>query len=109
MGVNSLLRKRRLFKKCYDDIKDWQDSFPDSVDCRLTDMYLPYAMLIMKYKNQDKDFAQIDLYSFDAPDSNRRIIMVNISDKDNYKFFIDQFEYIWEHQSIKIGSEEDKN
>lgn len=67
--------------------------------CRKTGFVLPTAIFIVHEKEAEKSSAKVDLYGFDTFDDDRRTLYVTGADKENFEYFVRQFEYIWEHAS----------
>ena len=84
-----------------DDIENLKVTKPSSkllngkFEVRKTSLYIPNAIMIVKKQDKNENTAKIDLYTFDTTDQDRRSIMISYNDFDNYTFFENQFEYIW--------------
>ena len=64
-------------------------------EARKTSLHLDSAIMIVKKKNEADNTVKVDFYTFDTDDTNRRSILIPFADRENYEFFCNQFEYIW--------------
>lgn len=115
------MARMSLFRYSYDaaiellhDMKDENSHFFDSAfangefELRKTSLYIGQAIMIVKKKNKSENTVKIDLYTFDTDDTNRRSILISAADAENYEFFCNQFDYIWnapETQTIDAEQE----
>lgn len=95
----SLRQRMRIIPKAYEDLKDWLEDYPTLFHGRTTDEYLSCAIFITHSKNPSDDLIKVDFYSFDCPDAERRCILIHADDKENFNFYIKQFEWLWEHST----------
>jgi hypothetical protein len=63
----------------------------------LTDVNLPYAIMIVNKKNRNEGFIKVDLYAVDVYESHRPCIIIPYSDSEMYHFFQEQYESIKRH------------
>ena len=97
-GGKQVKMRRRVITRSHEDLKDWQSDYPKSIEGRTTNEFLPFAIFIIRTKNPEKDTIKIDYYSFDnTSNQERRSILISSADKENFDFYIHQFEWLWEN------------
>ena len=72
------------------------------LEVRKTKMFIPTAILIIEKENPSENTAKVDIYTFDTSNPDRRSIMIKASDTENYSFFDNQFELLWNKYSEEI-------
>ena len=73
-----------------------QKAYP-TLEYRQTDLMLPCAIFIVHRNEERLSSAKIDLYTFETDDDERKVIYITAEDDENFSFFQNQFEYIWNH------------
>lgn len=76
------------------------DKSKKKVEFYLTDINLPFSMVIKKKKGRIK-FVKVDLYGIDVNDRERRSIIINPKDIENISFYDKQWNNIL-HKSIRL-------
>lgn len=98
---------KNIIRNTYNvDMKTWCTKFPENFEGRQTDWYLPCAIFIVERQEKKKSTIKVDFYSFNTPDHERRCAFITATDIDNYEFYCNQFEYIWENAQPYIIDEE---
>ncbi len=100
----SLNMRKRIIPNSYDGLVDWISNHPAQFEGRITDLHLPCSIMIIRHKTPGNSTVKVDYYSFDCADRDRRCVMIHEDDEDNFKFYIKQFEWIWE-KSIPVHGE----
>ncbi len=93
-------QRDRIHRDAFEDLMDWVEAYPKQIFYRTTELYLPCAIMILKYQDQKKDNIKVDYYSFNCPDKDRRSLLIKSSDYDNFNFYERQFEWIWENPHV---------
>lgn len=70
-------------------------------DMKITTLQINQAIMIIKKKRKEENSVKVDFYSFNTDDTQRRSILISALDKDNYDFFCEQYEYIWNAPETK--------
>ena len=107
----------RSFNNSYNILKDKLDYInylretnPEDALCngvleiRKTQMHIPTAIMIIEKENADENSIKVDIYTYDTANPDRRSIMINANDIDNYQFFDKQFDLLWNNYSEEILS-----
>ena len=102
----SLRHRGRIIPNTYDDLLDWMERYPAQIEGRLTDLYLPCAIFLIRAKDPRESTIKVDYYSFHCQDKNRRCVYIHADDEENFCFYQRQFEWIWEHARPIAGEEE---
>lgn len=98
---------KNIIRNTYNvDMKNWCTKFPENFEGRQTDWYLPCAIFIVERQEKKKSTIKVDFYSFNTCDHERRCAFITATDIDNYEFYCNQFEYIWENAQPYIIDEE---
>ena len=93
-------QRDRILDDAFEDLQDWISEYPDQIEYRTTELFLPCAIMILKYNDPDKNNIKVDYYSFNCPDKDRRSLLIGSTDLDNFSFYENQFEWIWDHPHI---------
>ena len=67
------------------------------LQARVVDFPLTAAIFIVKYRDSKQNTIKVDYYDFKADDGNRRSVMIHAHDTDNFSFYENQFEWIWDY------------
>ena len=86
--------KKMLIKPAYEEMISWACQYAKA-QCRVTDYHLMYSLFIVR-KKDGSAFAKVDFYAFNTDDSNRRSVMISDTDSENFAFFCEQFDWLWE-------------
>lgn len=81
----------------YYNMNGWLKNHPNNFEGRQTDWYLPSAIFIVKKRAEKESTVKVDFYSFYSPDRERRCALIKATDMDNFNFYCEQFECIWEN------------
>lgn len=92
----SLKQRERVITQSYEDLLDWQDEYPEYFEGKTTEEFLPCAIMIVRRKNTIQSTIKVDYYSFNCPDDQRRCVLIPARDTENYNFYKDQFEWLWD-------------
>lgn len=105
----------RSFQNSYNILKDKKDyinylqqTTPEDPICngtleiRKTKMFIPTAIMIIEKENAIENTIKVDLYTYETSNPDRRSIMIQSNDIDNYKFFENQFDLLWNNFSENI-------
>lgn len=100
--------RKSLFRYSFDaavellqDMREKNTEFFDKallngeLEIRKTSLHLDQAIMIVKKKKESDNSVKVDFYTFDTDDTCRRSIMIPFADHENYEFFCEQFDYIW--------------
>lgn len=68
-------------------------------ESKLTDINLPYSIMIVEKDNPDESFIKVDVYSINVASKDRPCILIRKSDFKKYDFFKEQFNSIWRDSS----------
>ncbi len=83
-----------------------ENQLEGSLEIRKTSLFIPAAIMIVEKEDVTQNTVKVDFYTFDTEDEDRRSVIIRHIDKDNYDFFVKQFNYIWNSdQTIKINAE----
>lgn len=63
---------------------------------KLTDINLPYSIMVVEKTNPKESFIKIDIYSVDVATKDRPCIIIPRTEFKKYDFFKSQFNSIWE-------------
>lgn len=85
---------------CYRDYISRKPRFSTNIEYKITDINLPYSMMIIK-KKTGKIIIKIDLYSIKTRDKLRPSFIISSDDFKNINFFIEQWIILWDN-SISI-------
>jgi len=88
--------RSRIIPNSYQDLLDWQDEYRGRFEFRTTNWFLPFALFFVERGNVAEDSVKVDFYSFGTNDAERRCSYITGDDSDNYNFFVNQFETIWD-------------
>lgn len=106
-GGKQIKIRKRAISRSHEDLKDWQLDYPDFIEGRTTNEFLPFAIFIIRTRDPNKDTIKIDYYSFDnTSDQERRSILIPSADKENFDFYIHQFEWLWENSNPLVFEQE---
>lgn len=104
ISSGGLRQRKRIIPDSYNYMLDWYEENPEQFDCKITDLYLPCAIMIVRYKDSSKDTIKVDYYSFNCDDRERRCVLISCGDYENFSFYEKQFEWIW-NNSNKVETE----
>ena len=97
-GGRQITSRQRAITRAYEDLREWQSDYPELIEGRTTNEFLPFAIFIIRTKHPENDTVKIDYYSFDnTSDQKRRSILISSADEENFDFYVHQFEWLWEH------------
>ncbi|MBQ9945909.1 MAG: toll/interleukin-1 receptor domain-containing protein [Clostridia bacterium] len=71
------------------------------IEFRKTKLHIPFAIMTVKKRILSESTVKVDYYSFGTGDPERRSVIISYADRDNYEFYCEQFEYIWNHGQTK--------
>lgn len=91
--------RRQNSRHSYDELLGWKEEFPEQFDCRTADFPLTCAIFIVRKKNPKESTIKVDYYDFDCTDAERRSLYIQYADRNNFDFYVHQFQWIWEHSS----------
>lgn len=80
-------------------MKSWKVTYPELIQCRTTNLYLPFAIFIIRHADSRRNTIKVDYYSFESGDVERRSVLIPYGDRDNYDFYCKQFEWVWDHSA----------
>lgn len=95
ISSGSLRMRRKIIPNCFDDLTDWMETYPLQISGRVTDLFLPCAIFIIHRKDERLSSVKVDYYAFNCGDTERRSVLIPAADRDNYDFYLRQFEWIW--------------
>ncbi len=79
-----------------------------SFEMRETSLFIPNAIMIVEKDDEVLNTVKVDFYTFNTEDEERRSVLIKSGDKENYDFFVKQFEYIWNSDQTKAVTVDDK-
>lgn len=85
---------RQVSSLSLEAIKNFNNHSSSQVKYWLTEINLPYAIMIVEKNIPEKSFIKIDLYSIDVFDGERPSFLIYRHDIEMYNFFIDQYQII---------------
>ena len=101
ISVATLKQKKEYFN--YIRENDPSDELCNgSFEVRKTKMFIPAAIMIVEKEKPEESTAKVDIYTFETGNPDRRSIMIKATDKENYSFFDNQFELLWNKYSEEI-------
>lgn len=80
------------------------DKFKKNVKLQLCDTILPYSLIIVKRKDQVQ-YIKVDSYALNAELKDRRCFIIPSTDDENISFYLNQWEYIWNHSESVSANE----
>ena len=108
LASGGLSQRKRVISRANEELYDWSTDYPENFSGKLTNEFLPCAILIIRTKDEEKSTIKVDYYGFDCEDSERRCIMISHNDEENFNYYRKQFEWLWE-QAEKLNLEEVQN
>ena len=98
-----------------EDIEYAKENDPDDailngqIEFRKTTLFVPAAIMTVRKTVRSENTVKVDYYSFNSDDPERRSIIISAADEDNYAFYCNQFDYIWNHHEtipVLLNAEE---
>ncbi len=71
------------------------------LEAKTTTLILSEAMMIVRKKNIFESTIKLDLYTFHTDPTDRRSLLIPYEDRENYDFFCEEFEMIWNSPETK--------
>ena len=95
LASGSLAQRKRVISRANEELYDWIKDYPENFKGKLTEEFLPCAILIIRTKNEENSTIKVDYYGFNCEDKDRRCIMISCNDEENFNFYVNQFEWLW--------------
>ncbi len=106
---NGYRYRKRKFDLAYQSALDTlsmleEENIKGTFEMRKTALFIPNAIMIVEKEDLIQNTVKVDFYTFDTEDDDRRSVLIKYEDRDNYNFFVRQFEYIWNSELTEIVS-----
>ena len=102
-------QRRRMLCNSRDDMADWIDAAPEQFSGRLFSLSMLCSILIVRHADREKDMIRVGFYGFGEKQPELRRADIKRADADNFAYYEQQFEWIWEHAAPISGTNSDKN
>lgn len=97
IGGGPFEQRKMLISNTLNELLLWKKQYGELFSVRTTNLSLPCSIFRVITEHVEDSSVKVDFYSFNCKDDERRCVYIKYNNEEEFKFYENQFEYIYEN------------